>query len=264
MQQEHPILEIHGQPSPIIATAIHDGHYLSPGLEVLSGLTDEERLREEDPFTTDMISKFPTRVIAKRSRFEFDLNRAPESCIYLKPEDAWGLPVWKEMPNDEQLMECISGYDLAYSELKSLVKLSIEEFGQVVVLDVHSYNHHRAGADQPFDDPFHNPDVNIGTGNINMQVWGELIEDMQAQMLKWKIDGNYLDVRRNVKFKGGYFTKWLHEEFGDRVCGIAVEFKKIFMDEWKGEKFPVALSGISEQLPGLQPVIDRHLHQPVK
>lgn len=135
MQQEHPILEIHGQPSPIIATAIHDGHYLSPGLEVLSGLTDEERLREEDPFTTDMISKFPTRVIAKRSRFEFDLNRAPESCIYLKPEDAWGLPVWKEMPNDEQLMECISGYDLAYSELKSLVKLSIEEFGQVVVLE---------------------------------------------------------------------------------------------------------------------------------
>lgn len=53
-------------------------------------------------------------------------------------------------------------------------------------------------------------------------------------MLKWKIDGWLLDVCCNVKFKGGYFMCWLKEEFGGWVCGIELEFKKIFMDEWMG------------------------------
>ena len=36
---------------PIIATAIHAGHSLRPEVAALTALTDEQRLREEDPFT---------------------------------------------------------------------------------------------------------------------------------------------------------------------------------------------------------------------
>ena len=48
--------------------------------------------------------------------------------------------------------------------------------------------------------------------------------------------GRKLDVRENVKFKGGNQVQWLHENFSESGCGLAIEFKKFWMDEWTGEK----------------------------
>jgi len=62
-----------------------------------------------------------------------------------------------------------------------------------------------------------------------------------------------------VKFRGGNFSRWIHENFADSACCLAVEFKKFFMDEWTGvidphefEAIPQALtsslSGLRESL----------------
>ncbi len=48
-------------------------------------------------------------------------------------------------------------------------------------------------------------------------------------------DHGHLDVRENVKFKGGRMTRWINENYPEQGCSIAVEVKKIFMDEWTGE-----------------------------
>ncbi len=42
------------------------------------------------------------------------------------------------------------------------------------------------------------------------------------------------DVRENVKFGGGCFPRWVHENFPGAACALAIEFKKTFMDEWTG------------------------------
>jgi hypothetical protein len=42
-------------------------------------------------------------------------------------------------------------------------------------------------------------------------------------------------VAENVRFKGGYFSQWIDERYAGRGCALALEFKKIFMDEWSGE-----------------------------
>ena len=47
--------------------------------------------------------------------------------------------------------------------------------------------------------------------------------------------GRRLDVRENIKFRGGAFTRWVHETFPETGCSLAIEFKKFFMDEWTGE-----------------------------
>jgi hypothetical protein len=41
-------------------------------------------------------------------------------------------------------------------------------------------------------------------------------------------------VRENIKFKGGYFSQWIHENYPENSCVIAIEVKKFFMDEWTG------------------------------
>ena len=81
---------------PIVAVALHDGHNVRPEVEQLLAISPDERKREEDPFTagwTDIAESRTGTVL--RSRFEVDLNRPRHLAIYLKPEDAWGLKVWK-------------------------------------------------------------------------------------------------------------------------------------------------------------------------
>jgi hypothetical protein len=43
-----------------------------------------------------------------------------------------------------------------------------------------------------------------------------------------------LDVRSNVKFRGGNMSRWINARYKDNGCSIAVEMKKIYMDEWSG------------------------------
>ena len=64
--------------SPLVATAIHDGHKLRPEVATIMALTDAERLREEDPFTAIWTQVSDTRLIGNYSRFErkpFTSNR---------------------------------------------------------------------------------------------------------------------------------------------------------------------------------------------
>ena len=70
--------------NPVVCTAIHNGHNLSPAVSENMKIDESARLREEDPFTAAFIANCKNRVIANYSRFEFDLNRPREKAIYLK------------------------------------------------------------------------------------------------------------------------------------------------------------------------------------
>ena len=60
---------------PVIAVANHNGHELRSEVAALSALDKASRLREEDPFTGEWAEVVPTSLVARRSRFEVDLNR---------------------------------------------------------------------------------------------------------------------------------------------------------------------------------------------
>ena len=71
---------------PYVCAAVHNGHHFSKDLWKNCWHTENERLYEEDPHTGQMISGLPITLIAHDSRFEYDLNIAPETAIY---ETAW-------------------------------------------------------------------------------------------------------------------------------------------------------------------------------
>jgi len=76
-----------------------------------------------------------------------------------------------------------------------------------------------------------------------------------AHMQSWPFPGGGLDVRENVKFRGGQLSRWVHQRFGESACCLAVEFKKFFMDEWTGQPNRALVGAIGEALraagPGL-------------
>ena len=169
-------LQISEGQEPIVATAVHDGHELRPDVASIVALSGSDRLREEDPFTATWTTIVGTRVVPTRSRFEVDVNRPRQKAVYMEPEDAWGLRVWKSEPSQEVVGESLSQYDFFYSEMHRVLTDMEERYGSFAVLDLHSYNHRRGGPNFSPDDPSGNPEVNLGTGTVNRERWGGLVD----------------------------------------------------------------------------------------
>ncbi|MFH1279130.1 MAG: N-formylglutamate amidohydrolase [Candidatus Eisenbacteria bacterium] len=220
---------------PLVASAIHDGHAARPEVARLLSISEADRLREEDPFTGGWTAIAPTRVIGRRSRFEVDLNRPRSRAVYVNPEDAWGLEVWKETPPDDLVSRSLEEHDAFYDAMRRLLSGIRDRHGRFVVLDLHSYNHRREGPDGPNADETENPAVNLGTGNLDRSVWSGVTDRFLGELRAFDFPGGPLDVRENVKFRGGNFSRWVNETFPGEGCSLAIEFKKFFMDEWTGE-----------------------------
>ena len=239
----------------LIATAIHDGHDVRDDVARHLALSDVERLREEDPFTGEWTGVAPTRVISTRSRFEVDLNRPRETAVYRTPEDAWGLTVWKDSPPQDIFSRSLAEYDAFYDGMRKLFEEMSREHGRFVVYDLHSYNHRRQGPEGPVADPEGNPQVNIGTGTLNRERWAPVLDTFIETLRCAEFPGGRLDVRENVKFRGGRWPQWIHENFPETGIAIAIEFKKFFMDEWTGKSDPACIKAIGHALQRTVPAV---------
>jgi hypothetical protein len=69
--------------------------------------------------------------------------------------------------------------------------------------------------------------------------------------------GRTLDVRENVKFLGGEFSRWIHRRFPGTGCALALELKKVFMNEWTGELDPGMIVAYREMIREVVPVIEQ-------
>jgi len=248
------IVVCHEGEGPIVATAIHDGHALRAECLERIELAEDARLREEDPFTARIAAIAATRLVATHSRFQVDLNRPRDKAVYRVPADAWGLEVWREPPPDDLVARSLAEYDAFYARLEQILRERERRYGRFVVLDIHSYNHCRAGAGCA-EDPVANPEINVGTGTVNRALWGGLVERFCRELSAAGLDGRPLDVRENIKFQGGAMSRWIHATFPETGCAIALEFKKTFMDEWTGRADDAHLAGLARAveatLPGL-------------
>jgi hypothetical protein len=249
-----------GGSSPIVGTAIHNGFFVRDDLLPWMALNPDERLREEDPFTEYFIRDLDNRIIFHRSRFEVDINRARDGAIYLRPEQAWGLKVWREGLADEAVASSLSVHDAYYGMLHAYLQGLEAMHGHFVLLDIHSYNHRRDGPDGP-DMPFEKaPQINIGTSSMDRERWAPVVDAFVDAASRFTFCGQPLDVRENVAFQGkGEQTRFVHEHFPKTGCAIAIEFKKFFMDEWTGEPNLAALADIRAMIAGTLPALENAL-----
>ena len=163
-------------------------------------ISEDGRLREEDPFTGTMIGDLQNRIVFHRSRFEIDLNRARDGAVYLRPEQAWGIEVWREQPSPAMVAESLAIHDAYYAMLETYLREIEERHGRFVVLDIHSYNHRRAGPDKDPTDPEAAPDINIGTHSMDRERWAPVVDAFLDVARNFDFPGRRLDVRENVAF----------------------------------------------------------------
>jgi N-formylglutamate amidohydrolase len=243
--------------SPIVGTAIHNGHNIRRDVEALMALPRNDRLREEDPFTEFVIRDIPNRIICHRSRFEVDLNRPRENAVYLSPEQAWGMDVWRDDPPPPTVEQSLAFHDSYYSMLRQFLHDIKEQHGFFVVLDIHSYNHRRDGPEARPSRSETAPEINIGTFSMDRQRWAHVVDPFMESLRQFEFLGRTMDVRENVAFQGkGEQTRFIHEVFPKTGCAIAVEFKKFFMDEWTCVPDTEALAAMRAMIRSTLPVLE--------
>jgi N-formylglutamate amidohydrolase len=250
--EHQPAWQIRPGRLPVVATAIHSGHDLRPAVAALTALDGADRRREEDPHTERLLPDDTTQVVVDRSRFEVDLNRPRDAAVYRTPEDAWGLTLWKTPLPPAVVEDSLALYDRFYAELDHLLQAQIRRFGRVLVLDIHSYNYRRQGPHAPAQAPAQTPEINLGTGPLDGR-WPAVTERFVDALSRIPFLGGHLDVRENVRFKGGHLCRHIAEHFGDRVCPLAVEVKKIFMDEWSEQVYAERLTALKTSFTCLLP-----------
>ncbi len=232
---------------PLVAVALHHGHGVRPDVADALAIDEASRRLEEDPYTGVWTAIAPTRVVATRSRFEVDLNRPRDEAVYAVK--AWGREVWKGGgAPPEVAARSLREHDAFYAEMGALLREKAHAHGRFVVLDLHSYNHRREGPGGPQAPQATNPDVNLGTGSLDRTRWGKVADAFLRALQGVEVLGRRLDVRENIRFQGGGFSRWVHRTFPEQGCALAVEVKKFFMDEWSGRAEPGAVVEVREAL----------------
>lgn len=238
----------------LIGTAVHAGHDLRAEIAERMILDESERLREEDPYTDVLASVVGSFVVVHRSRFEVDLNRDRATAVYRQPADSWGTQVWRSPLEDDVAARSLDLYDRFYAHLGSTLDELTARHGGFVLYDVHSYNHRRNGPDSPPEDQAANPLVNLGTGSLPER-WEPVADAFLQSMSGSTLDGETIDARRDVKFRGRQVARFVHDGYGEVGCALAIELKKVFVDEWTGAVDKARLDKLGDALhASLQPV----------
>ncbi|PKI12819.1 N-formylglutamate amidohydrolase [Colwellia sp. 12G3] len=221
---------------PVMSAAIHDGGNFRAELEDNCLLDKASRYYEEDPYTGSFIAQQAITLIAHDSRYEYDLNRDTDECVY---ETAWGKDIWKIPLSEETIAKSKAKHALFYRIVAAVVEALVEDFGQCVVYDNHSYNFKRHERKDL-------PVFNLGTTSVKGEQWRGIIDSWVSALQGMDVDGVDVTAAENDIFYGkGRLAGFCHGRY-DNVLVLATEAKKVFMDELTGQAYAVVLPSLQQ------------------
>ncbi len=237
--------------APYVCGAVHDGNQFRRSLWENCLHTEYERWYEEDPCTKEMVRTHPVVIAGCDSRFEYDLNRGPETAIY---NDAWGKALWKEPLSDREREHSLEKHEAFYKVTHALISKIENKYGKAIVFDMHSYNWKRWDREVPV--------WNLGTTNIDNGRYGEVVNSWRAKLSKMSLpNGLNSTAGINDTFYGkGYFLKYITDHFKDTLV-LATEIAKVYCDEYSGIIYPEIVKSVEEQLKELIPLQAEEFHQ---
>lgn len=218
--------------------AVHDGHQFRKELWANCLHSEYDRWYEEDPETKKMVYSHPIVISGLDSRFEYDLNRDPDSAIYT---DAWGKQLWKKPLSESMRLESLNKHVNFYKVVETLMTKLEEKFGVCVVYDMHSYNWKRWDRDVPT--------WNLGTANVDSTRFGKSIETWRKSLSEMQLPHKIVSTSKiNDTFQGnGYFLKFITNNFKNTLV-LATEMAKVYCDEYNYIIYPEVVAAVNKNL----------------
>lgn len=230
--------------APYICGAVHDGHQFRKSLWENCLHSEYDRWYEEDPCTYAMVQSHPIVIAGRDSRFEYDLNRGPETAIYT---DAWGKKLWKRPLAEEERDHSLEKHSNFYKVVQALVHQIETKYGKALVFDMHSYNWKRWDREVPT--------WNLGTANIDNDRFEKLAVAWSKSLGHMQLPNGIKSTSKiNDTFQGnGYFLKYITQNFNNTLV-LATEIAKIYCDEYEGTLYPEVVRSVEDQLKELIPL----------
>lgn len=223
-----------------VSLAIHTGSNFRKELEKKSNVKKENRWHEEDPLTDYFVEGFSNiEICGLDSRYEYDLNRAQDKCIYT---EAWGVKVWKRELTRQEKEKSLRKHRNFYRILHSLMDILSRMHERVYVFDIHSYNHRRESQKgRRF------PLFNLGSHYLKREgcqaVYERVIEALEQEAQK---HGEY-SVENEVFYGKGYMAEYLNKNF-ENIYNFPIEIKKTYCNENTGEIYMEIAKEIKESI----------------
>ncbi len=223
---------------PYACAAIHDGHQFRKELWENCIHTEYDRWYEEDPETKRMVQSQPIVISGCDSRFEYDLNRAPEEAVFVT---AWGKQLWLQPLSEEMKSKSLQKHANFYKVVHALVETLETQFGFCTVYDMHSYNWKRWDREVPT--------WNLGTINLDNERFGSVIETWRDSLSQIQFPNGVKSTSKiNDTFQGnGYFLKYITKNFKNTLV-LATEIAKVYCDEYEQVIFPEVVRTLENEL----------------
>ncbi len=236
---------------PYVCAAVHDGHQFRKELWDNCLHTEYERWYEEDPATKQMIQSHPIVIAGMDSRFEYDLNRPPETAIY---KDAWKRRLWKSSLTNEQRNRSLEKHANFYNVVHTLIEKIESTFSTCIVYDMHSYNWQRWDRKVPT--------WNLGTSNVDNERFSEEIEAWRQILEKTPFPNEIESSSKiNDTFQGnGYFLKYITSNFNNTLV-LATEIAKVYCNETEQVVYPEVVSSVEKYLKLVLPEHAQNFYQ---
>jgi len=218
---------------PYACLAIHNGGNFREELRDKIALSKMDRWLEEDSHTWLFIASLPIRIIVYDSRYEYDLNRNENSCIY---DEAWGKQVWKESLSDEEKNKSLQKYKNFYKVVHALVKKLEEKFNAAIIYDIHSYNYKRYEKKDL-------PVFNVGTVNLPNKFQKYINYYLKELKTIDIFPIENISRENDIFFGKGYLLEYIIKNFENTIV-FATEIKKIYVDESSGDEYPEIIDKI--------------------
>lgn len=228
---------------PYVCGAVHDGHQFRKSLWENCTHSEYERWYEEDPCTKEMVQTHPIVIAGCDSRFEYDLNRPPETAVY---KDAWGKELWRKPLESKEKEISLTKHENFFRVVEALIAKLESKYPKVIVFDMHSYNWKRWDREVPV--------WNLGTSNINNDRFGGLVEQWRGKLESMELPHGIVPTSKiNDTFQGnGYFLKFITKNF-DNTLVLATEISKVYCDEYTGVIYPEVVRSVESHLKVLIP-----------
>ena len=223
---------------PYACAAVHDGHQFRKELWDNCMHTEYERWYEEDPETKNMVQSHPIVIAGCDSRFEYDLNRAPDDAVFVT---AWGKQLWKAPLSEAMKTKSLEKHANFYKVVHALITTLESKFGFCTVYDMHSYNWKRWDREVPT--------WNLGTSNLDNERFGNVIELWRQSLSEIKFPNGIKSTSLiNDTFQGnGYFLKYITQNFKNTLV-LATEIAKVYGDEYEQIIFPEVVKAVEKEL----------------
>ena len=232
--------EFHFQaPAFFAGISMHSGNRVREEILNILSVSESDRYREEDPYMDRFITDFPIRIMGRDSRFEYDLNRNPYRAIYDFDKPTWGLKIWNREITEAERSRSIQKHREVHELMEMVCSYLLKQNRYAMLFDLHAYCYQRETRQDWQDDD--RPEINIGTGAVNRDVFEPVITCFKSNLRRTLIHDHKLRISENEIFFGGYLSRHLSRMYHDRLLVLALEYKKIFMDEWTGELYPDVL-----------------------